>query len=957
MNWKNADSNIFRGCSSLKSIVIPEGVTIIPDYAFQNADYIREVSLPSTLTKIGYSAFSGCEHLRYIDIPESVILVDRNAFSNCPLLRYAVINNANCEIGIKAFDNCVECTLVCHLYSFATIYAIDNDLKYSTMESSESSQEGLIDRSSTFYLAEINNLDANGYINFDLKYRISEEKWLKTAKHEMIFKVSEGTELIESSLRVGGNICTDYNYDEDELIVSIPIVEREGNIKFSSKAVENSDIRSYVLLSYLENSIEENEVVGVVDERVDIFTLHTDSITSSEIIKVEGVAPPETDVAIYVDNVLQANIKSNKVGVYQTQLKLQTNTDNQLFQLSSKCVDAAGKSLSASQSVKYQKNAPELTSFIFYPDGEKNQAVDLYGLSNEGIKPSITHTGSEKPFKFEIEFENPDMISNLYVTSTRSNIKKSIPAQYDENTGKFIAEGYFDEDNLLYVPGTIGIEYNLIHDNVLVGQDLDWDEWKNYLDEQLISGTKIESNPTEVGSEGTIDFSGVSDSFKDVMLNYSISIYNNSAGDVKDLIAMADITEKLYSYLVPGIDDSRYYAVLDLRDPETILMIVADVSKGFDDAIQFTLSSMQIGDSIGGVSYTDLFDLSSKLSLFSTGAGIAYEAYGIYSDYDKLCDDIMQSSTITDKSRALKQAEELRDNQMVFMLLTTLLPLVVMGGPMAGPTLMLTSLINSMSALSQVFWQLRIMQIKGGTYGIKWHIDPSGYVYDILTNERLEGVTVSAYCIEYDDTDDFWDRKPLDTEYGTLWEALSYNQANPLITDVEGRYAWDVPEGWWRVKYEKEGYETVWSDWLPVPPPQTEVNIGMIPEETEDAILEVNEKTFSDEIISHYESLGYTVAITNSQGEVTDVVGTGCNLVLSGKTYPIVVMGDVNGDGSIGVFDIYAMLAHINNTSKLTGVYLRAGCINGNRDIGVFDIYSELSYINGGTFNGQGAEK
>ena len=115
-------------------------------------------------------------------------------------------------------------------------------------------------------------------------------------------------------------------------------------------------------------------------------------------------------------------------------MKLQTNTDNQLFQLSSKCVDAAGKSLSASQSVKYQKNAPELTSFIFYPDGEKNQAVDLYELSNEGIKPSITHTGSEKPFKFEIEFENPDMITNLYVTSTRSN-KKNL---YLRNTMKIL---------------------------------------------------------------------------------------------------------------------------------------------------------------------------------------------------------------------------------------------------------------------------------------------------------------------------------------------------------------------------------------------------------------------------------------------------------------------------------------------------------------------------------------
>ena len=38
-----------------------------------------------------------------------------------------------------------------------------------------------------------------------------------------------------------------------------------------------------------------------------------------------------------------------------------------------------------------------------------------------------------------------------------------------------------------------------------------------------------------------------------------------------------------------------------------------------------------------------------------------------------------------------------------------------------------------------------------------------------------------------------------------------------------------LPEGWWRVKYEKEGYETAWSDWMTVPPLQTEVNIGLTP--------------------------------------------------------------------------------------------------------------------------------
>ena len=64
-----------------------------------------------------------------------------------------------------------------------------------------------------------------------------------------------------------------------------------------------------------------------------------------------------------------------------------------------------------------------------------------------------------------------------------------------------------------------------------------------------------------------------------------------------------------------------------------------------------------------------------------------------------------------------------------------------------------------------------------------------------------------------------------------LWDAAEYDQQNPLYTDENGCYAWDVPEGLWQVKYEKEGYETAYSDWLPVPPPQLEVNIGMISKE------------------------------------------------------------------------------------------------------------------------------
>lgn len=59
------------------------------------------------------------------------------------------------------------------------------------------------------------------------------------------------------------------------------------------------------------------------------------------------------------------------------------------------------------------------------------------------------------------------------------------------------------------------------------------------------------------------------------------------------------------------------------------------------------------------------------------------------------------------------------------------------------------------------------------------------------------------------------------------WDAEEYAQENPLFTDENGYYRWDVPQGLWQVKFEKDGYETTYSEWLPVPPPQLDVNIAM----------------------------------------------------------------------------------------------------------------------------------
>lgn len=101
-------------------------------------------------------------------------------------------------------------------------------------------------------------------------------------------------------------------------------------------------------------------------------------------------------------------------------------------------------------------------------------------------------------------------------------------------------------------------------------------------------------------------------------------------------------------------------------------------------------------------------------------------------------------------------------------------------------------------------------------------IDPSGYVYEAVPDNRVENATTTIYYKETKE-DEWGDQH----DEAVLWEATEYGQQNPLFTDAEGRYAWDVPAGLWQVKVEKEGFETTYSDWLPVPPPQLDINLEL----------------------------------------------------------------------------------------------------------------------------------
>ena len=69
----------FQNCSSLSSVTIPNSVTSIENGAFHSCSSLTSVKIPNSVTSIG-SAFSYCSNLISIEIPNSVTSIENYAF-------------------------------------------------------------------------------------------------------------------------------------------------------------------------------------------------------------------------------------------------------------------------------------------------------------------------------------------------------------------------------------------------------------------------------------------------------------------------------------------------------------------------------------------------------------------------------------------------------------------------------------------------------------------------------------------------------------------------------------------------------------------------------------------------------------------------------------------------------------------------------------------------------------
>ena len=86
-------------------VIIPESVTIIGNYAFNNCNHMASVSIPKSATDIGKSAFNGCDNLQFVfidcvaDIREALLCFTKDG------IKYHVLNKDSVEIISNTYSD------------------------------------------------------------------------------------------------------------------------------------------------------------------------------------------------------------------------------------------------------------------------------------------------------------------------------------------------------------------------------------------------------------------------------------------------------------------------------------------------------------------------------------------------------------------------------------------------------------------------------------------------------------------------------------------------------------------------------------------------------------------------------------------------------------------------------------------------------------------------------------
>ena len=784
----------FKGCNSLSEIEWMQGITKIPEGLFRECAGLKSVVIPDTVTEIEDNAFAECSNLQEIYLPNNIVNIADNAFNKCPYL----VMKMNRD-------------------SYASRHAIVNKIPFEWIGNSmENMTDGFLNRSGCEYQTVTQGATANGYINFKVKFGFKNGVKKSISDAHLRIYVPDDVTVIQNTVKINDILSTDFELDGNFL--DIPVDNKGGVVTFSVQANNYDEFFSFSEIKYRKSNVDLCEMINALNTELQPLSLNMDSETSNNTFVVSGIVIPENNVDIYVDGKRYTSIQGTKAGTYATAITIRDMKKYKKYDIKVSSYNTEGVAVEQTQKITYIPQIPELTDFTMEHNGQK------YNLSEQKkLKPIVVFNPSKK-FQFKIKFQNADEIEDVYVVSNRSNIKKRINAIWNEDLQLYVAEGYFDENNHSYVPGSISVEYITKGQNHYINEDVDFssDEYVNSIATEF-ENAKIEIiNDTQMNFEAKFVFPNMGDAELNLQrertqLDASVTEetlikdgYIKVTGDfIRKNVSRLKASENSFEddvllfvkYAVSPVTNKIETQIVDLRDRVVEKVTMGTVTPG----------------TIGIIS--DGFDWANTVD--------TWKGYRV--DLNEARQSVLNSTmSYSDKEQAVNRIETVRkmnNGKVAMKMLGTLLSVA---GYTVNPAIGMA--LSAMTFMYDRELNATMLDIKGlsakesgsAAINFRWAVDPSGYIYDVDTKERVGGVTVTLYY------------KQDENSTAIKWNASEYLQQNPLVSAEDGEYAWDVPEGLYQVKCEKDGYQTAYSDWLPVPPPQLGINIGIKKKKSEE---------------------------------------------------------------------------------------------------------------------------
>ena len=838
-------SYAFARCTSLPAALeVPAGVTSVGDSAYEDCAQATSLSLPPTLSSVGTSAFARCSSLASVEVPGSVGTLGAHSFDGCTSLasvrlsegvrRLGALAFAGCSslasvelpasvtsIDDTTFEGCDALTLSCPRGSFAYSWAVEHGLGVSASDGTHA----LLDPAACSYSAR--RLD-NGLVELTVRWSLAEPSADASA---VTLRVPDRTEVRAMSVcgveapgwsLVGGRLTVPVSSPSGEAVALCRLPASES--PFSSRA-------SAALIA---GGAARSEPIGSPTDVSSPVSLDVPEVTASGTFSVRGNAPAGSKVELRVGGVPAGSATASASGAYEAEVSVSSPVEGWEYAVSASCGDS-----SARGTVLFDPSSAGVTSFVMRYDGRDH---DLLGEGPVRYTFLLSSYHGEHPFRFEVAFDvPPERIEVARVVSVKGTERKCMDLTWDGAVGRWVAEGWFDPSDHDYVPGRLFVSYRTRPREVSglkvpafnLGQGFARPVgWEGVVVARLelpmhtiryTFTSEDPSSPFSDDSEGpaTIDVksldgeeatkAGAPATEEEAKEQGYVPVGRTylplAAGKVVGSPTTAggpyrtSDGSSCYVRTTEGIDGSKVYDYVSfLEGIGTKSWGECSVSKAYEKAVKNSWPS--VGDVITGV--TDLLSLKS-----------AREAMA---KYDAL-EDMVNSSNLSDEEkeelhRRIEFARNTRYASIGLSIASSHTPLE------AALPLGIFSLLSGFCADvfdADIMARFFLDRLCRGS-GTDASMDPSGTVVDAVTGEPVPGARVTLWYA------------PLPGVDPEPWDASPWGQENPIATDGGGRFSWEVPEGWWQVRVEAEGYWPAQSEWVRMPAAtEPDLQIGLRP--------------------------------------------------------------------------------------------------------------------------------